>query len=1082
MNKFSVRWVCLGVSLGLSVIPAFGQSSVTGLLASYYDTWVRMTTNGVSSGQNCFYEVTPFDVTSGSGTNTFTLRTTNFPGAINIYVTKFYPLTPVENFWDNGVVTNAAGTLVYKTFLNPGSYECVVSTMNAGQTGTYGLTISGPAATTIKPRPTTPNILQSPANQTILTNTAAVLQFSSEGAYPRHYQWHQGASGFPTNAIAGATNFTLITPRLTNSGDYFYWARVTNAFGTADTATARVRVTTNGGPTLVSGKLRVGNRRWNRPNGSGGAVTNLSYYKMFTYQAFSNGTYVFSINTTNFNGTLDLYDPFFSPTSPNLGHDKFATNGNPVRMTNVVVNPTTYVLVISSTQEGQTGSYSGTISGPALLNELPNPYFTQQPAPSNQVIWPGEDPVPISVGTITPDVTYEWYPGVSPGVPADGLSPISGATSNVYDPPPTTTSQWFWARIYNTYGYEDSDLAQVFVRPMPAFTLYPANQTVPYGTTNTLTAVATNIPFVLNWFAGTSPLMTNLLTSVVVQGVSTNYTNSAQISYTLPVLPPGAYNFWLQSTNLAGTTNGNTFTITVIKRPLTVALTIPAGTSYDGTAKVATASASDPNPGGPPLPNPLEIDITYQLGALPPTNTPPVDAGNYTVVAAVNDPNFSGSATGTLAVAKTPLTVVPDDKSRLYGDINPPLTLTFLGFTNSDTTAVIDTLPIASTTAVTNSPIGHYPITAASGVDNDYSFSYRTGTLNITRSPLTLNGPNVIRPYGQTNPPFIGSIVGLKNNDPIIVTWLTSATNDSPPGVYPLTPSISDPNSRLGNYTVTTNDGSLTIILFVTVVTNNNDSGAGSLRQAVQDVVAENFITFASNVTGVITLTNGQISITKGMNILGPGANVLTVSGVTNNRMLSVTNSTVHLSGLTFANGNISANGGAIFQSSGTLWINQCVFSNNLCTGTSAGGAIFVNAGTLSISNSTFVANRTLDGNGGAIYNPGSGAITIVNSTFCRNVATNSFFLPGGGAIAYATAAGSSLTLLSCTIVSNSAAQGGGIFKTTTATGSIKNSIIANNAAPTGPDLSGSNYTSGGFNLIGKSNGSTGFTNTLAND
>ena len=116
-------------------------------------------------------------------------------------------------------------------------------------------------------------------------------------------------------------------------------------------------------------------------------------------------------------------------------------------------------------------------------------------------------------------------------MPADGQLPISGAVSNIYDPPPTTNSQWFWARIYNSYGYEDSDLAQVFVRPIPSFSLYPANQTIFYGNPSpTLQAVATNIPFVLNWYYGDSGFTTNLLNSVLVQGISTNYTNSAQIS------------------------------------------------------------------------------------------------------------------------------------------------------------------------------------------------------------------------------------------------------------------------------------------------------------------------------------------------------------------------------------------------------------------------------------------------------------------------------------------------------------------------------------------------------------------------
>src|SRR5262249_39689750 len=160
-------------------------------------------------------------------------------------------------------------------------------------------------------------------------------------------------------------------------------------------------------------------------------------------------------------------------------------------------------------------------------------------------------------------------------------------------------------------------------------------------------------------------------------------------------------------------------------------------------------------------------------------------------------------------------------------------------------------------------------------IDNDYTFLYRTGILTVTQSPLTLTGTNMSRPFGQTNPPLSGTVTGLKNNDPITVTWVTTATPGSPPGVYPITPSIADPNSRLSNYNVTTNAGSLTVILYVTRVTNTNDTGAGSLRQAALDVVRGNFILFHPNVTGTITLSNGQITLDKDMTIVGPGANVL---------------------------------------------------------------------------------------------------------------------------------------------------------------------------------------------------------------
>jgi hypothetical protein len=65
-------------------------------------------------------------------------------------------------------------------------------------------------------------------------------------------------------------------------------------------------------------------------------------------------------------------------------------------------------------------------------------------------------------------------------------------------------------------------------------------------------------------------------------------------------------------------------------------------------------------------------------------------------------------------------------------------------------------------------------------------------------------------------------------------------------------------------------------------VINLNDSGAGSLRQAVIDanvLPTSDDIVFAEGLTGTILLTSGQISITQSVNILGPGRDVLAISG-----------------------------------------------------------------------------------------------------------------------------------------------------------------------------------------------------------
>ena len=60
------------------------------------------------------------------------------------------------------------------------------------------------------------------------------------------------------------------------------------------------------------------------------------------------------------------------------------------------------------------------------------------------------------------------------------------------------------------------------------------------------------------------------------------------------------------------------------------------------------------------------------------------------------------------------------------------------------------------------------------------------------------------------------------------------------------------------------------------IVTNNADSGNGTLRQAVQtnaSLGGGNRILFSSNITGTITLTTGEILIGHAVSIQGPTNN-----------------------------------------------------------------------------------------------------------------------------------------------------------------------------------------------------------------
>lgn len=89
------------------------------------------------------------------------------------------------------------------------------------------------------------------------------------------------------------------------------------------------------------------------------------------------------------------------------------------------------------------------------------------------------------------------------------------------------------------------------------------------------------------------------------------------------------------------------------------------------------------------------------------------------------------------------------------------------------------------------------------------------------------------------------------------------------------------------------------------VVTNTDDGGPGSLRQAIADAAPGDTITFnLANCPCAITLTSGELVIDKNLTIQGLGANVLTVSGNNASRVFRIESSTVTLSGLKIANGN----------------------------------------------------------------------------------------------------------------------------------------------------------------------------------
>lgn len=188
------------------------------------------------------------------------------------------------------------------------------------------------------------------------------------------------------------------------------------------------------------------------------------------------------------------------------------------------------------------------------------------------------------------------------------------------------------------------------------------------------------------------------------------------------------------------TGNGNynaapqvTETVAAEKATATVILSGLSHT-YDGTPKAATASTT---------PTGLSVTITYDGSSTAPTN-----AGDYAVVATVDDVNYQGSATGSLHVARADQTInFGALVDRTYGDA--PFTVSATassGLTVSFTASGKCSATGANGSDITITGAGSCTVTAKQGGDTNYNaapdvprtFSIAKAAATLTIAPASL--------------------------------------------------------------------------------------------------------------------------------------------------------------------------------------------------------------------------------------------------------------------------------------------------------------------------------------------------------
>src|SRR5438309_4665895 len=214
------------------------------------------------------------------------------------------------------------------------------------------------------------------------------------------------------------------------------------------------------------------------------------------------------------------------------------------------------------------------------------------------------------------------------------------------------------------------------------------------------------------------------------------------------------------------------------------------------------------------------------------------------------------------------------------------------------------------------------------------------------------------------------------------------------------------------------------------MVTNTNDSGPGSLRQALADANDGDTITFA--VTGIIGLTSGELVINRNITISGPGANLLAVSRAANAAPFRIFHvmlgRAVIIEGLTISNGSVlNTFGGGIYNFESALTVNSCALAGNSALGQQgSGGGILSNGGGAGGNASLIIINSAFSGNaattGGAIANNGSSGmanLTISNSTLSGNSAS----FVGGGVDDHTANGTATVTITNSTLSENTSSN-----------------------------------------------------------
>ncbi len=245
------------------------------------------------------------------------------------------------------------------------------------------------------------------------------------------------------------------------------------------------------------------------------------------------------------------------------------------------------------------------------------------------------------------------------------------------------------------------------VSPTATIALNPVSPASPvYGQTVTVSATVSG--------PGLTPAGTVVFT--VDSSTTTANVTGGVATATLTGLSAGTHTVSAAYTSSNGFTPASTSNTTFTVSQATASVTLSNLTqTYTGSPLSATAATT---PAG------LAVGLTYNGSA-----TAPTAAGTYAVVATVNDPNYTGSASGTLIINKATASITLSNLSQTY-------TGSPLSATAATTPAGLAVSVTYNGSATAPTAAGNYTVVAT--INNSNYSGSTSGTLTIAKATTTI--------------------------------------------------------------------------------------------------------------------------------------------------------------------------------------------------------------------------------------------------------------------------------------------------------------------------------------------------------